>query len=610
MAISPTVLTTGSQAYDGVTTSFTTASISPAANRLLLLCVSTVVANSVSSITGNGLTWDLVDDISVSASRMVIYRAMGSSTPSSGGITFTSSSANGYEWAVVSFAGLATGANGANAILQHVTGNGGSSSVSITLSAFSASANATFLAASHFSGSTVSGTAGSGFTEIVDITANHPSAGVNGHGLYVEWQNANDTTADFTSTGFVWSGIALELRSGNLEVTLTNSRSTSASIARTKTSPRSISNSRSGSRAVARIGTFKRTGSRTGSVTVTLARIKNAIRTRSNSRSMSAATTRLMNSKRFPTNSRSGTNALVLSFSRIRALTNSRSMSAALTRPFSVYHKTVSNSRTGTRAVTGLKALLRTASNSRSGSRAVARVGTFNRSVSNSRSASAIVARIEGARRSLSNSRSSSFSLVRGIISLRTLSRTGSKVFELDWHITIRRPNLTNSRTSSAAMTRIKGSRRSLSRSGSTTNAVQRVVNYRRALESILDIPLNSVRRGLSMSRRIGQWRNSNSIVHKGLFRRLTRTGTITVAQPVKAKGRYKILTRTGTISGVVARTITLQKTIYEARGFSAKLQVFYGFIQTDITPVVTAVRSKVTSIGLFFKPRDAGRID
>ncbi len=111
-----------------VLTAFTTASVSPAANALVLCFV--FGGPPVTSVTGNGLTWELVYDgytpqSAVSPDGLTVYRAMGAA-PSAGGITVNMSgvvSAAGIIIQVQQYTGVNTsGANGSGAIGQ-VFGN-------------------------------------------------------------------------------------------------------------------------------------------------------------------------------------------------------------------------------------------------------------------------------------------------------------------------------------------------------------------------------------------------------------------------------------------------------------------------------------------------------
>ncbi len=77
------------QSSSTVLTAFTTSSVTPAANSLVLCFV--FGGPAVTSVTGNGLTWELVYDgytpqSTVNADSISVYRAMGAA-PTAGGVT-------------------------------------------------------------------------------------------------------------------------------------------------------------------------------------------------------------------------------------------------------------------------------------------------------------------------------------------------------------------------------------------------------------------------------------------------------------------------------------------------------------------------------------------
>jgi hypothetical protein len=110
----------------------TTASITPAANSLILLAVTERTNLSANTnqptVAGNGLTWVLVNDIlydttSASRKRVSVFRAMGAS-PTKGGITidFAGQVQTDIDWDVAQFTGTDTsGTNGSGAIVQSTT---------------------------------------------------------------------------------------------------------------------------------------------------------------------------------------------------------------------------------------------------------------------------------------------------------------------------------------------------------------------------------------------------------------------------------------------------------------------------------------------------------
>lgn len=220
-----TNLTSGSSAVAG--TSFVTASVSPSSDRLILLSIylrnGSSIDPSVSSVSGNGLTWQKItsvtyDTTSTSRRTIELWRAMGSS-PSSGAITInTTESETGAEWIVDEISGTDTsGSNGSGAVVQSVTNTStgtGVSSLTVTLGAFSSANNMTYGFFANDTGSDDT-TAGSGFTRIGNVA--NADANVNSS-LATEYRSDNDTSVDIT-----WSstsstdrgGIAIEIKSAS-----------------------------------------------------------------------------------------------------------------------------------------------------------------------------------------------------------------------------------------------------------------------------------------------------------------------------------------------------------------------------------------------------------
>lgn len=221
MAVSASNLTSGSSASAG--TSFSTTSVSPTSDRLILLFVYLRNGSStnptVSSISGNSLTWVKVNsvtyDTTSSTRRSIeVWRALGTAT--SGAITITTTeSETGAEWSVDEFSGIDTsGTNGSGAIVQSVTNTGtgtGVNSLTVTLAAFGSSNNGTYGAFGNDTGSDTT-TAGTGFTKIGSIA--NSNANVNSSSA-TEFRNDNDTSVDITwstSTSTDRGGIAIEIK--------------------------------------------------------------------------------------------------------------------------------------------------------------------------------------------------------------------------------------------------------------------------------------------------------------------------------------------------------------------------------------------------------------
>ena len=202
MPVTITNLTKGS----GSGTSATSASVSPASNKLLLLTVHSRTGSSNEpnqpTITAFGLTWVAVlvhywDDTSSSRRKMTVFRALGAS-PTSGtvSIDFAGQSQTSIAWILDELSGIDTGGtNGSAAIVQSAKNANGltGTNVTVTLSAFADVANATYGAFGTDGPDTW--TAGSGFT-ISDTTNNGVDISV-----MTEFKNSNDTTVDATLTG-------------------------------------------------------------------------------------------------------------------------------------------------------------------------------------------------------------------------------------------------------------------------------------------------------------------------------------------------------------------------------------------------------------------------
>ncbi len=194
--------------------SFVTSSTSPGANKLILLAVGYYTDGAgatISSVTGNGLTWVVVASTSFVSGfyRTYLFRAMGSS-PSSGAATINFSVADIYNVAVGinEFSNVDTsGTNGSGAIVQSATNTSDSAtSLTVTLGAFGSTDNATFGAFGH---PNASPTAGTGFTQLSE----YHSVGWNRNiGTQTEWRSDNDTTVDISVGSSAVMGIAVEIK--------------------------------------------------------------------------------------------------------------------------------------------------------------------------------------------------------------------------------------------------------------------------------------------------------------------------------------------------------------------------------------------------------------
>ena len=208
MAISPTHLTAKSDS-DGNTT-IVTASISPGANRLILVSVAIYDdsgSTTVSSVVGNGITYTQVAvtaaiDDGAGPYTLYLYRGMAAS-PSAGAITATvSANALQLDIAVTEFDGVDTGGtNGSAAVVQSATNtvNGGTELI-VTLAAFGDAGNGAFGCTISYNGR--ARTAGTGWTELSEVTQ-----------IQEQWRADNDTTCNWTwTTSDDAAGIAIEIK--------------------------------------------------------------------------------------------------------------------------------------------------------------------------------------------------------------------------------------------------------------------------------------------------------------------------------------------------------------------------------------------------------------
>jgi hypothetical protein len=183
VAITHTLLTSG---HDPTNTStFTTASIAPAANTLVTVAVLTHQASAAApdpTLTGAGMTWQVVASVAYDGAtpldRLTIFRAM-SATPGSGPITIkTTVTVSNCQWIVSQWSGVnQSGTNGSGAIVQTQSATGAAvTTLTPTLAAF---ANGTDVAYGVFgvANATAVITAGSGFTTIDQQPSGESSVG-------------------------------------------------------------------------------------------------------------------------------------------------------------------------------------------------------------------------------------------------------------------------------------------------------------------------------------------------------------------------------------------------------------------------------------------------
>ncbi len=199
MDISRAALTDDFSATDG--TVFTTASITPSANKLILLYISGRPSGSTPTaiVTGNGLTWVLVNGEDTSVRYSALYRAMGAS-PSSGAVTITFSlEMRNATWEISEFDFVDTsGTNGSGAIVQSVRDTASAAtSITPTLAAFAdATNNATYMGATHRDHNNAM-TPEAGFTELSDNSTGEQHVGA------AQWRIGEDVSPTYS-----WSGSA------------------------------------------------------------------------------------------------------------------------------------------------------------------------------------------------------------------------------------------------------------------------------------------------------------------------------------------------------------------------------------------------------------------
>lgn len=219
-AVSCSVLTQGQDNVNA--TNFTTASVTPGADRLILLITAQsrntatdCANNDITSVTGNSLTWAAVNkqcysDAGAPTQTVEIWRTMGAS-PSTGTINFSVSASTQINaaWAVVECSGVDTGGtNGSGAVVQSAINLiEPGTSLTVTLGAFGSANNAT-LGAFGISDN-IAVTPGSGFTELVEELV---SDGGNDLGFQVQWRNDNDTTVDASWSSIDAGGVAIEIK--------------------------------------------------------------------------------------------------------------------------------------------------------------------------------------------------------------------------------------------------------------------------------------------------------------------------------------------------------------------------------------------------------------
>ncbi len=210
MAIAATNL---AAAYNGTdATSYTTASVSPSGNALILVSIQTS-GSPVSgdpAVTGNGITYTKVNDRTQGGQHQWLYRGMAAS-PSAGAITidFGAETATSCAHSVNEFTGVDTsGTNGSGAIVQSAVNSAASgTSLTVTLAAFGDTTNNVAFG-QHAHAANEATTLGTGFAQLSETTGNAPNSS-----FQVEWLTGQDTSVDASwTTSIANVGIAAEIK--------------------------------------------------------------------------------------------------------------------------------------------------------------------------------------------------------------------------------------------------------------------------------------------------------------------------------------------------------------------------------------------------------------
>ncbi len=212
--ITHTLLTSGANPVNLNT--YTTASIAPGANKLIIVAVLNHRTPSAISptLSGGGMTaWTLVasvdfDTIGGALRRLTVFRAM-SPTPTSGPITvkFTNSVSN-VEWIVSQWDGVdISGTNGSGAIVQSgTTATNGSNGLAVALAPFS-NPNDVAYGAFGVNKNVLAIAPGAGYTKIDEQPSGENTPG----DLLTEWA-VNLTTVNATWTSLRGGAIGVEIK--------------------------------------------------------------------------------------------------------------------------------------------------------------------------------------------------------------------------------------------------------------------------------------------------------------------------------------------------------------------------------------------------------------
>lgn len=210
MPVTQTLLTSGSDETDA--SSYTTLSVTPAANKLIVVSVHTrrsAANNAIPTLSGNGITWTWIDGAAGvgNANRTDMFRGL-SSSPSTGAITidYGGLTQQAAHWAVEELTDVDTATN--QGVVQSATGSSTGTSLTITLAAFGNSGNAAFGYIGVNRADIANIAPGTGFTEVVETTLTNERA-------EAEFKNTEDTTVDWSwdgNGGAEGVGVAIEIK--------------------------------------------------------------------------------------------------------------------------------------------------------------------------------------------------------------------------------------------------------------------------------------------------------------------------------------------------------------------------------------------------------------
>lgn len=210
MPITPTQLLAGGSnvnatSYSGL------GSISPTANRVLTVFVASRQVTggpNLPTLTGNGLTYELVTSQAVAPRLLSLWRAATGSSPSAGNITydFGADTQETILVSVIEWEGVLLGNNGADAIVQTALGTAGSgTTASATLASFADAAN-NVAAGAALVATNVTIDPGAGFTAFTQPSITESTD------LRSEWKLGEDLVVDMTwSVSVGWAFIAMEM---------------------------------------------------------------------------------------------------------------------------------------------------------------------------------------------------------------------------------------------------------------------------------------------------------------------------------------------------------------------------------------------------------------